>query len=126
MADYSEDLLDHSDSRAVLRRDIPWDIYQTARLITDRDLQLLRRYDKKEAAYQAKLLQEVGSREASEIHRCRAEARGLAGASPRVDRRRAVAGVVAAPPTASSRLCLCLPVCVCRRAPRISRPSSRC
>lgn len=35
------------------------DIYQTARLITDRDLQLLRRFDKKEPAYQAKLLEEV-------------------------------------------------------------------
>ena len=45
----------------VLRRDIPWDIYQTARLITDRDLQLLRRFDKKEASYQAKLLEEVGA-----------------------------------------------------------------
>ena len=37
------------------------DIYQTARLITDRDLQLLRRYDKKEPAYQARLLEEVGA-----------------------------------------------------------------
>ncbi|PSC76439.1 V-type proton ATPase subunit H-like [Micractinium conductrix] len=49
-----------ADSVAVLRRDIPWDIYQTARLITDRDLQLLRRFDKKEASYQAKLLEESG------------------------------------------------------------------
>ena len=32
----------------------------TARLISDRDLQLLRRYDKKDADYQAKLLEEVG------------------------------------------------------------------
>lgn len=45
----------------MLRRDIPWDIYQTARLITDRDLQLLRRFDKKEPSYQAKLLEEVGA-----------------------------------------------------------------
>lgn len=50
-----------SDSLSVLRRDIPWDIYQTARLITDRDLQLLRRFDKKEPAYQGKLLEEVGA-----------------------------------------------------------------
>lgn len=49
-----------SDSLSVLRRDIPWDIYQTARLITDRDLQLLRRFDKKEPAYQGKLLEEAG------------------------------------------------------------------
>ncbi len=52
-----------SDSLSVLRRDIPWDIYQTARLITDRDLQLLRRFDKKEPAYQGKLLEEVGAGE---------------------------------------------------------------
>ena len=32
---------------------------QTARLISDRDLQLLRRIDKKDPAYQAKLLEEV-------------------------------------------------------------------
>lgn len=32
---------------------------QTARLISDRDLQLLRRFDKKDPAYQAKLLEEV-------------------------------------------------------------------
>ena len=125
MAD--DDLLEqHSDSRAVLRRDIPWDIYQTARLITDRDLQLLRRYDKKEAAYQAKLLQEVGCRAASEIHRCRAEARGLAGGAlgltdagaGRWRRRRG---------WRRRRLPLpCVPVCECRRAPRTSRPSSRC
>lgn len=50
-----------ADSLSVLRRDIPWDIYQTARLISDRDLQLLRRFDKKEGAYQAKLLEEVGA-----------------------------------------------------------------
>lgn len=50
-----------ADSLAVLRRDIPWDIYQTARLISDRDLQLLRRFDKKDPAYQAKLLEESGS-----------------------------------------------------------------
>lgn len=46
-------------TRNVLRRDIPWDIYMTARLISDRDLQLLRRYDKKDPDYQAKLLEEV-------------------------------------------------------------------
>lgn len=40
-------------------RDIPWDIYMTARLISDRELQLLRRYDKKDVQYQGRLLKEV-------------------------------------------------------------------
>ncbi|EFN53238.1 hypothetical protein CHLNCDRAFT_32265 [Chlorella variabilis] len=57
---YSDEPDFQADSLAVLRRDIPWDIYQTARLITDRDLQLLRRFDKKDAAFQAKLLEESG------------------------------------------------------------------
>jgi V-type H+-transporting ATPase subunit H len=57
---YSDEPDFQNDSVAVLRRDIPWDIYQTARLITDRDLQLLRRFDKKDPAFQAKLLDEVG------------------------------------------------------------------
>ena len=57
---YSDEPVDYqADTLSVLRKDIPWDIYQTARLITDRDLQLLRRFDKKEKAYQAKLLEEV-------------------------------------------------------------------
>lgn len=47
-------------SASVLRRDIPWDIYKSARFISDRELQLIKRYDKKDAAYQDKLLAEVG------------------------------------------------------------------
>ncbi len=46
-------------SQSVLRRDIPWDIYKSARFISDRELQLIKRYDKKDASYQAKLLDEV-------------------------------------------------------------------
>jgi hypothetical protein len=57
---YTDEPVDYqADTLSVLRKDIPWDIYQTARLITDRDLQLLRRFDKKDKAYQAKLLEEV-------------------------------------------------------------------
>ncbi len=41
-------------------KEIPWDIYMSARLITDSDLQLLRRYDKRDPSLQAKLLEEVG------------------------------------------------------------------
>lgn len=49
-------------SAQVLRRDIPWDIYKSARFISDRELQLIKRYDKKDASYQGKLLAEVGDR----------------------------------------------------------------
>ena len=65
MAGYGEGLgvdpYAHLTVATILRtRDIPWDIYMTARLISDRELQLLRRYDKKEESYQSKLLREVG------------------------------------------------------------------
>ena len=43
----------------VLKRDIPWETYLTARLISDRDLQLIRRYDKRNAETQQDLLTEV-------------------------------------------------------------------
>jgi hypothetical protein len=49
-----EDLVD------ILSRDIPWETYMTARMITDRDLQLIRRYDKKSEELQNSLLDEVG------------------------------------------------------------------
>lgn len=41
-------------------KEIPWDIYMTARLISDHDLQLLRRYDKRDPEQRAKLLAEAG------------------------------------------------------------------
>lgn len=43
-------------------KEIPWEIYQTARLISDKDLQLLRRYDKKDAHYKKVLLEDEGER----------------------------------------------------------------
>ncbi|BDA44912.1 V-type proton ATPase subunit H [Coccomyxa sp. Obi] len=45
---------------SVLKRNIAWDTYLTARLISDHDLQLIRRYDKKNTETQADLLQEEG------------------------------------------------------------------
>lgn len=48
------------DLADILRRDIPWETYMTARLITDRDLQLIRRYDKRSEELQNSLLDEVG------------------------------------------------------------------
>ena len=44
---------------SVLKREIPWDTYLTARLISDKDLQLIRRYDKANRETQNQLLTEV-------------------------------------------------------------------
>lgn len=49
------------DIAAVLRSDINWDSYASARLITDKDLQLLRRYDKRSPELRASMLDEVCS-----------------------------------------------------------------
>lgn len=46
-------------SPQVLRGDIPWDTYVTAKLITGTDLQLLRRYDHRSREVQSALLEEV-------------------------------------------------------------------
>ncbi|QDZ25757.1 subunit H of vacuolar ATP synthase [Chloropicon primus] len=40
----------------VLKRQVPWDTYQKADLINDRELQLIKRYDKQERALQKSLL----------------------------------------------------------------------
>lgn len=58
MASFAEDSSELTTS-SVLKRDIAWDTYLTARLISDRDLQLIRRYDKKNPETQEDLLQEV-------------------------------------------------------------------
>eukprot|EP01025_Chloroclados_australasicus_P037275 TRINITY_DN37_c0_g1_i1.p2 TRINITY_DN37_c0_g1~~TRINITY_DN37_c0_g1_i1.p2 ORF type:complete len:465 (-),score=79.62 TRINITY_DN37_c0_g1_i1:387-1781(-) len=47
-------------SEQVLSRDVPWETYLTARLISDRDLQLIRRFDKSTDTIQASLLEEAG------------------------------------------------------------------
>eukprot|EP00850_Spirogloea_muscicola_P013575 SM000093S24386 [mRNA] locus=s93:12370:15155:+ [translate_table: standard] len=44
----------------VLRRDVPWETYMTAKLISGTDLQLLRRYDHRAPEVQAALLAEDG------------------------------------------------------------------
>lgn len=54
-----ESQLGPSTASILRTRDIPWDIYMTARLISDKDLQLLRRYDNKNPGTQARLLAEV-------------------------------------------------------------------
>ena len=43
----------------VLKRDIPWETYMTAKLINSTGLQLLRRYDHRPYNVQAALLEEV-------------------------------------------------------------------
>lgn len=58
MASFGEDNSDLT-TRAVLRRDIPWESFLTARLISDNELQLIRKYDKRPPDVQADLLSEV-------------------------------------------------------------------
>ncbi|CAL9109918.1 unnamed protein product [Musa acuminata var. zebrina] len=54
--------MDRADvtTEEVLERDIPWETYMSAKLITETHLQLLRRYDKKSASQRAALLDEDG------------------------------------------------------------------
>jgi V-type H+-transporting ATPase subunit H len=49
-----------STAQLLRSKEIPWDIYMTARLISDADLQLLRRYDKRDPEQRARLLEEAG------------------------------------------------------------------
>ncbi|EIE21667.1 vacuolar ATP synthase subunit H [Coccomyxa subellipsoidea C-169] len=59
MANFGEESSELTTA-SVLKRNIAWDTYLTARLITDHDLQLIRRYDKKNPEIQQDLLQEEG------------------------------------------------------------------
>lgn len=47
-------------SGSVLKRDVPWDTYMAARLITDRDLRNIRQFDKATPQTQEDVLQQVG------------------------------------------------------------------
>ncbi|GFR39893.1 hypothetical protein Agub_g398 [Astrephomene gubernaculifera] len=44
----------------ILGRDVQWETYATARLITDKDLQLIRRYDKRSPELKSSMLDESG------------------------------------------------------------------
>ncbi|PNW88402.1 hypothetical protein CHLRE_01g027800v5 [Chlamydomonas reinhardtii] len=44
----------------ILAREIPWETYATARLVTDKDLQLIRRYDKRSSELKNSMLDESG------------------------------------------------------------------
>ncbi len=48
------------DWAEVLARNVDWSGYATARLITDKDLQLIQRYDKRTEQLQTLMLDEVG------------------------------------------------------------------
>ena len=50
---------DAAEVAEILARDVPWETYMTTRLISDNDLQLIRKYDKRGAGVQAGLLEEV-------------------------------------------------------------------
>ena len=52
---------DELTTASVLKRDLHWETYVTARLISERDLQLIRRYDKRGNQVQTSLLEEVRS-----------------------------------------------------------------
>ena len=58
MGTFGQDASDLTTSD-VLKRDVAWDTYLTARLISEKDLQLIRRYDKRGADVQRDLLNEV-------------------------------------------------------------------
>jgi V-type H+-transporting ATPase subunit H len=58
MAAYAEDVSELTTT-AVLKREIPWESFLTARLISDKELVLIRKYDKRPADVQADLLAEV-------------------------------------------------------------------
>jgi len=60
MGTFGQDASDLTTSD-VLKRDVAWDTYLTARLISEKDLQLIRRYDKRGADVQRELLNEVNS-----------------------------------------------------------------
>lgn len=47
------------ESALVLQRTIPWDSLQDARFITDKEAQLIRRYDKRDPLTQAGYLEKV-------------------------------------------------------------------
>lgn len=75
MAQYNNTLWneDGSEVAAVLQRDIPWDTYMSARLITDKDLQLIRKYDKRSDDQRSSLLEGVRDRLPS---KCRSSTMG--------------------------------------------------
>ncbi|KAK9811416.1 hypothetical protein WJX72_003647 [[Myrmecia] bisecta] len=58
MASYAEG---EPTTASILTRDIPWETFVVARLVSDRDLQLIRRYDKRPAETQTTLLDENGA-----------------------------------------------------------------
>ena len=51
--------IDEEAGGQVLNKDIPWETYMTARLISEKDLQLIRRYDKRSDELRASMLDEV-------------------------------------------------------------------
>ena len=55
---YTDDPSEQTTS-SVLTKHIPWETYLTARLVSDRDLQLIRRYDKATRETQLELMKEV-------------------------------------------------------------------
>jgi len=53
---------DFGELGEVLKREIPWESYLTARLISERDVSLIRRFDKKSDEVKASILDEARAR----------------------------------------------------------------
>eukprot|EP00798_Chlamydomonas_sp_ICE-L_P029127 gene29127-32345_t len=53
-------LYNEGDLSETLTRDIPWETYMTARLISDKELSLIRRYDKRSEDLRSSMLEETG------------------------------------------------------------------
>lgn len=49
------------DADKILETSVPWETYTTARLITEKDLALIRRYDKRSEEMRSSMLDEVQS-----------------------------------------------------------------
>ena len=53
-------VLEDSEIGSVLERTVPWESYSSAKLISDSDLQLIRKYDKRPKELRASMLEQVG------------------------------------------------------------------
>jgi hypothetical protein len=52
-------LLEDPDVAPALSKDVAWESFASARLISDKDLQLIKRYDKRSAELRSSMLDEV-------------------------------------------------------------------
>lgn len=53
---------DLTTEQVLRNREVPWESFTSLRLISDRDVQLIRKYDKRKRETQAELLEQVSIR----------------------------------------------------------------